>query len=183
MILFSLTTGMRYEYKPRPSLISHAYSPPSTRRLRIATLGQTCFSKSQEYIATYRFVRLLSDLCRPQIQKPTPEQFFSAFMDHHKKAGIPVSKDAIVRKMLKYATWLAEDAKRYVDVQSWKEFAANKVLDVDERWDAETDELEYRRLVRTIPIIPVAPTPSPRRKRVGYPANRKRTTYLTLSYL
>jgi len=158
-----------------PSDVPHTTSPPSTRRLRIASLGPICFSKSQEYLATYRFVRLLSDLCRPRIPRPTPEQFFNAFMDHHTKNGVHVDKDAIVGLMLKNAMWLAEHAKRYVDVQSWKEFAVTKVLDVDEDWDAEMDEPKYRHLARTIPIVPITHTPSPRRKRVRPPANYKRT--------
>jgi len=164
-----------------PIDVPHTPSPPSTRRLRIASLGPICFAKSQKYLATYRFVRLLSDLCRPRIQRPTPEHFFNAFMDHHTKAGVRVDKDAVIRLMLKHAVWLAEHAKRYVDVQSWKEFAITKVLDVDEEWDAEMDEPEYRDLARTIPIVPIALTPSPRRKRVRPPATRKRTTYSTLS--
>lgn len=97
-------------------------------------------------------------------------------MDHHTKNGIRVDKDAIVRLMLKHAVWLAEHAKRYVDVQSWKEFAKTKVLDMDEEWDAEMEEPEYQHLARTIPIVPIALSPSTRRKRVRPPADRKRTT-------
>ena len=158
-----------------PPDVPHTTSPLSTRRFRIASLDPICFSKSQEYLATYRFVRLLSDLCRPRIPRPTPEQFFNAFVDHHTKTGVRVDKDAIVKLMLKNAMWLAEHAKRYVDVQSWKEFAMTKVLDVDEEWDAEMDEHEYRHLARTIPIVPIIL--SPRRKRVSPPANYKCTAY------
>jgi len=147
LIVFYLTTGM------------------STRRLRVASLSPTCFLKSQEYLATYRFVRLLSDLCRPKIQKPTPQQFFSAFMDHNTKVGRHVSEEAVVDLMLKHAMWLVDQAKRYVDVKSWKEFAMTKVLDVDEGWDAGVDDPEGR-LARTIPIVPVILTPPPGRKRL-----------------
>jgi len=98
-------------------------------------------------------------------------------VDHHTKTGVRPDKDAIVRLMLKHAVWLAENAKRYVDVQSWKEFAITKVLDVDEEWDAEMDGPEYRLLARTIPIVPITLTPSPRRKRVRPPADHKRTAY------
>ena len=94
-------------------------------------------------------------------------------MDHHTKARVCVDKDAIVRLMLKNAVWLAEHAKRYVNVQSWKEFAMTKVLDVDEEWDAEMDEPEYRHLARTIPIVPII---SSKRKRVR-PADHKHTAY------
>ena len=164
--------------------VPHAYSRRSTRRLRIASLSPGCFLQSQEYLATYRFVRLLSDLCRPKIPKPTPEQFFNAFMDHHAKLGIPVSRDDIVKLMLKHAKWLAEQAKQYVDVRAWKEFALTKVLDVDEEWDADAEmgDLGHRPLARTIPIIPIALTPSPRRKRVRPPVNQKCTGYSTPSY-
>jgi hypothetical protein len=68
---------------------SLTFKPRSTRRFRVVSLSPTCFSKSQKYIAAYRFFRLLSDLC-PQISKPTPEDFFNAFMNHHAKAGIRV---------------------------------------------------------------------------------------------
>ena len=84
--------------------------------------------------------------------------------------------------MVKHAMWLAEQAKQYVDVQSWKEFATTKVLNVDEDWDAGMDGPELRRLARPIPIIPITLSLSPRRKRVRPPVDCKWTTYLTPSY-
>jgi hypothetical protein len=109
---------------------------------------------------------LVLDLRRPRAPKSTPEDFFNAFMDHHAEAGTRVSKDAVVELMLKHATWLAVAAKQYVDVQSWKEFAKTKVLDVDEELDVEMDEPEHERLVRLIPGSPATLTLSPKRKRV-----------------
>lgn len=66
--------------------------------------------------------------------------------------------------MLKHAVWLAEAAKRDVNVQSWKEFARTKILGADE--DVEMDELEYEDPARPTPGSPVASAPSPKRKRV-----------------
>jgi len=100
----------------------------------------------------------------PKITKRTPEDFFYAFMDHHAENGIHISKDDIVKLMLKHAMWLAEQAKRYVDVPSWREFAKTKTLDLDEEWDAEMDEPGHERLVRPIP--PAALTFSSKRERV-----------------
>ena len=165
-MLFSLTNGMRYDISTLPLAdLPHTYSLRSTRRLRIVSLSSACFLKSEKYMAAYRFIRLLSDLCRPQIPKPTPEQFFHAFMDHHAKIGVHVSKDSVVKLMLNHATWLVEEAKRFVDVQSWKEFALTKVLDVDEDRDVEMDETDYEHLARSIPMHSPIPL-SPKRKRV-----------------
>jgi len=168
-MLFSLTAGMRYEL----NLVSPIDLPlncsikniQSTRRLRIASLSPTCFSKSRKFVATYRFHRLLSDLCS-QISKPTPEDFFNAFVKHHAEDGVRVCKDVVVKMMLKYAMWLVEEAKRDVDVKSWKEFAKTGILDEDE--DAEMDELEYERLIPRIPSSPATLALSPKRKRVRH---------------
>jgi len=127
-------------------------------------------------MAAFRFVRSLLDLCST-ITKPTPEDFFNAFMDHHAEAGIRVSKDAVVELMLEHARWLAEEARRYVDVQSWKYFTKTKVLNVNEEWDVEMDEPEYERLVRPTPGFPASLTLSPNRKRVR-PRVRPRMRYL-----
>lgn len=86
-------------------------------------------------------------------------------MDHHAKIGVHVSKDSVVKLMLNHATWLVEEAKRFVDVQSWKEFALTKVLDVDEDRDVEMDETDYEHLARSIPMHSPIPL-SPKRKRV-----------------
>lgn len=85
-------------------------------------------------------------------------------MEHHAEAGIRVNRDAVVELMLKHAMWLVEEAKRYVDVPSWKEFARTKVLDLSE--DVEMDEPEDDRLVRPIPSSPGTLTLSPKNKRV-----------------
>ena len=85
-------------------------------------------------------------------------------MEHHTETGLRVNKDVIVKLMLKHAMWLAEEAKRYVDVKSWKEFARTKILDVDE--DTEMDEPEYEHLVPCIPSSPGTLVLSPKRKRV-----------------
>ncbi|KAF9654361.1 hypothetical protein BDM02DRAFT_3264890 [Thelephora ganbajun] len=146
MMLFSLTTGM------------------STRRLRIVSLSPICSAKSQEYIAAYRFYRLLSDLCSG-ISKPTPEDFFNALMNHNREAGIRVSKDAIVKRMLKHAIWLTEQAKRHVNIQSWKDFARTKVLDVDRESDVEMAEPDDERLVRPILSSSAPLALSPKQKR------------------
>lgn len=98
-------------------------------------------------------------------------------MDHHAEAGTRVSKGTVVKLMLEHARWLAEEARRCVDVQSWKNFARTGVLDVDEGWDVEMDEPEYERLVRLIPGSPASLTLSPKRKRVR-PRVRPRTRYL-----
>lgn len=68
--------------------------------------------------------------------------------------------------MLKHAMWLVEEAKRDVDVKSWKEFAETGILDEDE--DAEMDEPEYERLIPRIPSSPATHALSPKRKRVRH---------------
>jgi hypothetical protein len=98
-------------------------------------------------------------------------------MDHHAKAGIHVSKDAIVERMLKHAMWLAEEAKRLVDVEAWKEFALTEVLNVDEELDVEMDGLECERLVHLLPGSPETLILSPKRKRVR-PCARQQKHYL-----
>jgi hypothetical protein len=141
------------------------------------SFSPTCHSKSRKYLASYRFVRLISDLCRPQISRPTPEDFFNAFMDHHAEAGIRVSKDTVIKLMLEHAPWLADQGKQIVDIKAWKEFARTKFLDVDEEWDVEMDVLEDENLVRPLPGSPAILTPSPKRKRVR-PCARPQTYYL-----
>jgi hypothetical protein len=157
-----------------PADLPHIQSTQSTRRFRVVSLNPTCFSKSQKFIAAYRFYRLLSDLC-PQISKPTPEDFFKAFMKHREEAGERVDKDVVIKLMLKHAMWLAEEAKRYVDVKSWKEFARTEILDVDE--DDEMDEAEYERVVPGIPSSPATLSLSPKRKRVR-PRTRPQTHHI-----
>lgn len=85
-------------------------------------------------------------------------------MNNQAEAGKRINKDAIVRLMLKHAVWLAEAAKRDVDVQSWKEFAETEILSVDE--DVEMDELEYEDPAHPTPGSPAASAPLPKRKRV-----------------
>lgn len=85
-------------------------------------------------------------------------------MDHHAKAGIEVDKDAVLELMSKHAMWLVEEAKRYVDIQSWKDFASSQVVNVDEEWDAEMDDLGYGHSALPIPSSPIPL--SPKRKRV-----------------
>lgn len=82
-------------------------------------------------------------------------------MKDHKET---FNEGMVVELMLKHAMWLAEEAKRYVDAKSWKEFAKTKILNVDE--DTEMDEPEHERLVPCIPGPPGAPALSPRSKRV-----------------
>lgn len=154
MFLFSLKTSMRYGPTPYPLLaLFKPSSPPSTRKLRIVSFSPTCWIKSQNYIAAYRFRRLLSDICSG-ISKPTPEDFLNAYVDHQEEAGIPVCKETIVAYMLRHAKWLAEEAKRSVNVQSWNNFAKTGVLDLDEDRDVGMDELENDRLIRPIPDPP-----------------------------
>ena len=107
----------------------------------------------------------------PQISKPTPEDFFNAFMNYNEKTGRYVSKDSAIEMMSKHAMWLVEQAKRYVDVQSWKEFAKTKDLCLDE--DVEMDEPERRRPVRCISSS--SPTP-PEHKRVRPSARSQNTS-------
>ena len=139
-------------------------------------MSPTCLSRSQKYLTTYRFVRLLSDICRPQNPKPTPEDFFNAYVDHQAKRGKRVSKESTVELMLTHAMWLVEEAKRYVDVQSWEEFARSKVLNVDEQRDVEIDEPEHERPLCPIPSSPIPL--SPKRKRVRVVLDRNSVTYL-----
>ena len=87
-------------------------------------------------------------------------------MNHHAKAGVPFSKDTVVELMLKHAKWLIEGARRQVDVQSWKEFAKTKVLDVGEEWDVEAEGPEFEHLDRSTLDSPGFLTLSPKRKRV-----------------
>jgi hypothetical protein len=124
-----------------------------------------CLAKSKKYIASYRFYRVLSILCSG-ISKPTPEDFFDAYVNHHADAGIPVRKDAVIELMLKHAVFMFEEAKRYVNIQSWKDFARTKDLDIDEESDVEMDAPESSRVVRPGPSSPATLTLSPRRKRV-----------------
>ncbi|KAF9786950.1 hypothetical protein BJ322DRAFT_1052869 [Thelephora terrestris] len=148
MLLFSLTTGM------------------STRRLRIVSLSPTCWIKSQDYIAAYRFWRFVLDICTG-ISKPTPENFLNAYIDHQTKAGMRVCKGTVVEMMLKHAAWLAEAAKRHVNVQSWKDFARTGILDIDEELDAEMDEREITsHLLRPTPSTLATRSISPKRKRL-----------------
>lgn len=140
-------------------------SPQRTRRLRIVSFSPTCWVKSQNYIAAFRFVRLLLDLCGQS--KPTPENFFNAYISYQAEAGICVCQETIIKLMSKHAAWLSEEARRYVNVQSWKDFARTGDLDLDEDQDAEMDEIEISH-----PVGPtLSPEPSlalsPKRKRVG----------------
>lgn len=105
------------------------------------------------------------DLCGQS--KPTPEDFFSAYISHQAEAGIRVCKGTIIKLMSKHAAWLSEEARRYVNVQSWKDFARTGDLDLDEDQDVEMDEIEINHLV--VPILSPEPSLvlSPKRKRVG----------------
>ena len=96
-------------------------------------------------------------------------------MKNHADDDLHIGKDAVIKLMLKHAMWLAEEAKRYVDVKSWKEFAQTKVLDVDR--DAEMDESDYERLVPCIPSSPAALASSPKPKRVS-PRTRPQKCHL-----
>jgi hypothetical protein len=121
--------------------------------------------KSQRYMAAYRFVRLLSDLCIG-ISRPTPEDFFDAYVDHQNKVGGRVCKDTIIKLMLEHAVWLSEEARKSVNVQSWKDFAKTRILDLDEESDVEMDELEFNNPPRPIPSSPARFTLSSKRRRV-----------------
>jgi hypothetical protein len=116
-------------------------------------------------MAAYRFVRLLSDLCIG-ISRPTPEDFFDAYVSHQKKIGGRVCKDTIIKLMLEHAAWLAEEARRYVNVQSWKDFAKTRILDLGEDSDIEMVELEFNDQLRPIHNSPAPFTLSPGRRRV-----------------
>lgn len=125
-----------------------------------------CFIKSQKYIAVYRFCRLLSDVC-PKISKPTPEDFFEAFAKRQAETRMPVSKDAIVKLMLRHAAWLgsSENGKQCANVQAWRKFSRTGVLGIDEELDVEMEILENLSLVHPGPD-PLQITPhSPARKR------------------
>lgn len=78
--------------------------------------------------------------------------------------------------MLKHAAWLAADAKRSVDVQSWRGFAKTGVLDLDEELDIEMDELENDRLVRPVSNSPANLTLSPGYRQVRPLAQPEYTT-------
>ena len=84
--------------------------------------------------------------------------------------------------MLKHAAWLAEEARRYVNIQSWKDFAKTGILNLDEDPDIEMDELEIDRLVRPTPSSPATLTLSPGHKRVRPFAQLQNTTYSSPSY-
>ena len=124
-----------------------------------------CFVKSQKYLAAYRFFRVLSDLCLG-IPKPTPEDFFNAYISHHEEAGMSVRRDAVLQLMSRHAKWLVGEAKRYVNVQSWKDFARTGTLDIDEESDVQMDEVDNGLLTRPVPSSPAALSLSPGRKRV-----------------
>jgi hypothetical protein len=100
------------------------------------------------------------------MSKPTPEDFFNAYINHQEEAGMPVCKDTIVALMLRHAAWLAQEAKRFVDVQSWKDFAKTGTLDLDGESDVGMDELEIDRLVRPISKSPATLTLLPGHRRV-----------------
>ena len=159
---------------------SHPFSVQSTRKFRIVSFSPTCWIKSQNYITAYRFVRLLLDLCTG-ISKPTPGDFFNAYVNHQTKSGMRVCKDTIVKMMLKQAAWLAEQARRYVNVQSWKDFAKSGILDLDEEVDAEMDELEISDLLHPMPSTMETLSISPKRKRVRLPTRQQHDTHLSPS--
>jgi hypothetical protein len=108
---------------------------------------------------------VLSDLCLG-IPKPTPEDFFNAYISHHAEAGMSVCRDAVIKLMLSHAKWLVGGAKRYVNVQSWKDFARTGTLDMDEESDVQMDEVDNDLLARPVPSSPAALSLSPGRKRV-----------------
>ena len=88
------------------------------------------------------------------------------YVNHQEKIGGRVCKDAITKLMLEHAPWLAQEARKYVDVQSWKEFAKTGTLDVDEEPDVEMDELELNNSLRRISGSPAPLAPSSNHRRV-----------------
>lgn len=96
---------------------------------------------------------------------------------------MPVCKSTIIELMLKHAAWMAEQARRHVDVQSWKDFAKTGILYFDEESDVEMDEPGADRLARPIPGSPATLTLSLGHNRVRPPPQLENTTYLSPSII
>lgn len=73
--------------------------------------------------------------------KSNPREPLQCVVNCNAEAGTHANKDAIVNLMLKDAMWLAEAAKRDVNVQPWMRFAETRALDVS--GDIEMDEFQY----------------------------------------
>ena len=102
------------------------------------------------------------------MSKPTPEDFFNAYVRHQTiSVGTETYKDAMTKLMLKHALWLSEEARRRVDVQSWIDFARTGVLGTGEELDVEMDEWEIDDLLRRTSCTPALALPPSKRRRVS----------------